>query len=220
MREIESVTYNQMIHAWLKSESFRLIEHRIPYDKKLIDTPDFNSIEENTQRRQLMFCRNPILNGIPSDTECAMFEVGKKDIKNIYIIPCRNWFLDTGKTFELQTAFEDILHNRGYQDGNGNNQVFDNLNKVNQIIQYWKINLDVEKDEKLIIVGNTEEGPFTIIDGTHRAIAFEKTINSYPWHAFVGISKGMINYEWHIESHYARARINQFHKDHSLGLLW
>ncbi len=219
MREIESVTYHQMIHAWLNSENFRLSQQGICFDKKLVARPDFNSNKENEERRQLMSGRNPILNKIPTDTEWTMVEVGKEDTKSIYIIPIFNWFLDSGKTFELQKAFQEISPNRGYRDNVGNQKIT-HYEEVKSKLQYWKGHSNVSKDEKIILVGITSEGPFTIIDGTHRAIAFERINNGYPWYAFLGISKGMINYQWHIESPQAKHNLIIYQNEYTSGRLW
>ncbi len=209
MKEIKDTTYDEMIHAWLKSESFRLTEQGLRFDKKLIYSPDFLSNSDNEKRRQLLMCRrNGILNKIPRNTEWKIVEISKEDVNNIFIIPVDNWFLDTGKTFKLQSAFKEI-------SPSGNH-----VNVVNHILHHWKTHSDVVKDETIIMIGITKNGPFTIIDGTHRAVAFERINNGYPWQAFCGISKSMINCGWHIESPLAKNNVIEFHQKFASDKLW
>jgi len=219
MKKIRDATSEEMIHSWLKSESFRLKDQGINFNQKIIDTPDFSSDTENQERRQLMSHRNPILDEIPHDTIWKIVEVNKKDTNNIFIIPAFDWFLDTGKNFKLQSAFKNISPDRGYRDSEQNNHEIDHYNEVNRKLQFWKSHSDAERDEKIIMIGITKDDSLTIIDGTHRAIAFNRN-NSYPWQAFIGFSKSMINCKWHIESPEARKYLIQCHQDCSVGVFW
>ncbi len=203
MRIIKETSYDEMIHAWLKSESFRIKEHGVIIDQGLISHPDLSSYSENEKRKECMAHRGPILNEIPDDACWKLVEINKSDIDKLYIIPIFDWFLDTGKTFKLYDALKFIAPNRGYKGPQGNNQAIDHFNEVNRKIEYWKHNQESQQEEKVIMIGKSDNGPFTIIDGTHRAIAFDR-VNYYPWQALIGISKSMISCKWYIESPAAR----------------
>jgi hypothetical protein len=77
--------------------------------------------------------------------------------------------------------------------------------------------------EALILIASNESGPFTIIDGTHRATALYlnhlKEPNT-PWKGILICDDRVAESRWFINSQQARLQIWQMGLFASHGLLW
>lgn len=76
--------------------------------------------------------------------------------------------------------------------------------------------------EVLILITADKIGPYTIIDGTHRAAALYRnhlTEPNLPWLGLLAVDPAMAGCQWHIESDQAEANIRAFRQLRLLGAL-
>ena len=74
----------------------------------------------------------------------------------------------------------------------------------------------------LILVAENDAGPYTIIDGTHRATALYRNYlneNNLPWRGILIADPAIAQYEWHIDSPKSRARIALLRRLDAAGAL-
>ncbi len=165
MKELQEVSFNEVIASWLKDEW-----HYPFYDDKrnivperIIISPDLLNLGENKIRYDLLSAnRIPILKNLPEDIRWFAVPFIKHDIERAFLITtswCRE--ISTG-TFALKDAL-DNLHKKLY--------------KINDItiecMESIKESATVEKisNTKLIFVASHLEGNMTVIEGNHRLIA-------------------------------------------------
>lgn len=224
MKLIREVSNPEIHHAWLKSEWFR-ISHQYPdVDRGILDSPNFEDEKENELRKRLLAHRGPILDPLPPDIIWHAVNVGQSDVEKLYIIPIFDWFLDTGRTFSLVGTLEHLAPNRGYYNQSREVCTIDHFNEVSRKLSFWGCYKEAQANERLILVATETKGPFTIIDGTHRAVAYLKkekdALSVFPWKGYLGISPNCRTYRWHVESDEAKQHIKLCKIDASRDLLW
>lgn len=182
---------------WMRSEwwKFQLPDEARP----LIDNPDLNDPAQNAERARILHhYRSFILDYIPGDASYRHVQLEQDDLPKLFLLTCWDWFLDTGRMYALANTLAHLKHGRGGNIG-GKREAVDHLRTVEQKRQYLR---DHESsDEYLILVATKDSGPYTIIDGTHRAAALliehqEKT--NMPWSAILIDSPYMTANRWHI----------------------
>lgn len=224
MKFIRKASDPEMRHAWLKSEWFRIKNHYLDTNQKILDSPNFEDEKENELRRQLLIRRGPILDSLPRDITWYAVEVEQVDVEKLYIIPIFDWFLDTGETFRLVDAIVNLAPNRGYYNQSRETCAIDHFNEVSRKLSFWECGKEAQANERLILVATETKGPFTIIDGTHRAVAYLKkekdASDTFPWKGYLGISPNCGTYRWHIESDGAKQHIELCKINASRGILW
>lgn len=235
MKFIRRATDQEIHHTWLKSERIK-IERENPninlkllhFERKypnILNSPNFEDENENQRRKELLlYRRGKIIRLLPQDIVWHIVKIEQNDIKNLYIIPSFDWFLDTGRTFKLVDVLKNLSPNRGYYFSLEFRGPITHFNEVNRILAFWESNKEARLDEYLILVSTSKRGPFTIIDGTHRAVAYLKKEESckgtFFCKAYCGISQKCKFFGWHIESDKARQHIKDFKNRADRGELW
>ena len=83
---------------WLKSEWDGTA------DRWLIDDPDLTDQEQNKARAALLRRhKEPILKELPEEMSPVGVDIEEADLLKLYILPCFDWYLDTGETSGLST---------------------------------------------------------------------------------------------------------------------
>lgn len=149
----EKVTINQVHHAFLKGEFDNCIKtfgkHAIE-NKNLIDNPDFSNESQNCKRSFLLCFRAPLLFQIPCST-----------------IWHRVSLLEQNHLDELI-----VIGRCGWDDLRDQNELLKvakrKTEKMNSVPSEW---------DPLILWGHTKEGPFSIIEGNHRLVAYAASHN-------------------------------------------
>jgi hypothetical protein len=154
---------------WLRSEWSKL---RLPSEARhLIDSPDLTHPAQNAERSRILHnYRSFILDYIPGDARYRHVQVEADDLPRLFLLTCWDWFLDTGRMFALTNTPAHLKHGRG---GNisGKREADDHLRTVEQKRVHLRDYEADASDEYLILVATKDSGPYTIIDGTHRAAA-------------------------------------------------
>jgi hypothetical protein len=188
MNIIRSVSKDLVYSAWLQSELF----HRrsdLSFDEiELILHPDISDIAQNKKRAELLqttFGRGPLVNELPDDIIWFEGEIREEDIEKMYVLPVIYWYLDSGKTFKLTDIPDSLKKGRGVQTQEGPILIdhFDRIEKISTA--------DYSDFGKLILASSSEDGPYTIIDGTHRAVLLYKINRLVSQKVFLGTSSKM-----------------------------
>jgi hypothetical protein len=190
---------------WLKSEWWKLpsaLRSALPANANaLIGEPDLEDPAQNEARSRILRAyRGPVLNRIPADARYRYVRLEASDLPSLYVIAVWDWFLDTGRTFELLNTLTHLRHGRGGVI-NGARQSIDHLQRVRETIEFIDQHPHEHSDEQLILIAVAESGPYTIIDGTHRAAALlrrHQASPTTPWNAILIESKRMTANSWHI----------------------
>jgi hypothetical protein len=194
MKIIQKESIATVIHAWLRDE-WTVHKYNIKYPElkaELIDNANLDDPKQNKKRRQLLReTRQRNIDELPTDTKWYSAELENKDYPRIHLIACDDWLPISGNSLELEAAVTNMdksFPHTGY------------ARKIYSALPNPKINT------KLIMVGSDLASLITVIEGNHRAAAFEKYSSQNPGtpkllkEIYLGLSLGMKDYLWHIES--------------------
>jgi hypothetical protein len=185
---------------WLKSEWWKLPPEHQSSLRYLIDEADQNDVDQNAARAQIMRAvRGRIIDEIPPGSRYQEVRIEEDDLPKMFIITSWDWFLDTGRSFALTETEQHLRSGRGGLIGGQDR--FDHRRLVEEKVPYIQDYDAKRSDEHLILIATEESGPYTIIDGTHRATALlqeHRRSPNMPWKAVLIDSPGMSANHWHI----------------------
>jgi hypothetical protein len=212
MQEVRASSLEEVILAWLRSEWFGL-DCGTPSDRTIIDNANLADGGENARRKWLLRHRNLILDEIPPCAPAYRVLIEEADLPNLYIIPTGDWYLDTGRSFRVIDTPANLRPGRSADPRLGLGPI-EHYKKVRAISQYMSSH-GTALDEALILISPTAAGPYTVIDGTHRAAAlYDNHLRkpNTPWEGIL-IRDPLIEHSaWFINSKKVRqSNIAQFH---------
>lgn len=221
MRHGKAAVFAEVIGAWLRSEWSYTVRKVPDADRRLIDRPDFSNPRQNAARRKLLrLRRGNLVDALPVNTVWSLVTMQPQDFAQVFILPSFDWYLDTGGTFRLLETRSHLQPGRGFLSEQGKRRRTLHHHHVQNILRKRQGNPSTWAADPIIIVTATTGGPWTIIDGTHRATAFVQTAIDVSLTAYCGYSRLMRRYGWHIESAGARNRIARARKYIVKGELW
>jgi len=161
MRLVKQISEDEVFSRWFINEAKgRLGEdlesfvQRYPHYRAIVEKPNFESEFENRKRAVLCWLsRGAILFQLPLDVVWYQAEISEDDFKSLFVIADNWWSKHYGSGSDKLSTISDEV----------------NLRKDIPYIKSLLENID-EIDPNLIIIGK-KNGPFTVIDGVHRAIA-------------------------------------------------
>ena len=203
------VSRDELVLTWLRSELDRT--HPL---RQLVDHPDLSDPVQNTTRARLLFStRAVILRELPYEMQPEWVNIQEIDLANLYILPCREWYLDTGRSFRLADVPANLRAGR---------HPIDHLAKVDAITPSLVDYDAATTSEALILIAADLAGPYTIIDGTHRAAALYRdqlAKPNLPWKGILVADPAIAQSTWHIESPQAKRNLNLCAWEAGLGEL-
>lgn len=218
MNLIRTVSEDEVYVAWLQSELYRVKNRLTQTTINIIENPNVKSDEENEKRKNMLFDdpfgRSAILGRIPS----MIWKEGRveaADIDKLYILPVFDWYLDTGKTFQLKEILANLKPNRGYFSS----ELKVPVHHYSQIEVMMKVPKNKLKG-KIIIISTSENGPYTIIDGTHRAARLLKKNELFATECFLGTANDLSGCIWSVERKDFEAEKSKFNNLQQSGILW
>lgn len=187
MRILEPATDDEVYHQWLKSEAHKYGAADQATLHELLPSPDFNDNSENSRRRALLFAtREPLLSSLPDLTKWQRSVLDEQDLQNLYVIKSDDWD-------EICAGY--LLRNVRYPEGCSEKT----QQKVAHILERVAC---PGFDRALILIGTVASGPFTVLDGNHRALAMTLAVRrgtlfdgGIP--AFLGLSPRMTSCVWY-----------------------
>lgn len=190
MRILGSTSIPELIHVWLRSEwRDEWNNPEEPPDRKLIDDPDLADGLENYQRAILLLKllgRQQIIQHIPEIKNLQWVEIEDIDLPRLYMVSSTEWTQATGGDCRLIDTGETL------QAGG------DVDRKVQAILDRLG---DELTNEVLILIAMDESGPYSIIDGNHRAIAlYRRYLESpnLPWKGILVTDPWMVMSPWYL----------------------
>lgn len=164
MRIISEVTEPEFESHFLSSEWYKPFYDpvREKFDG-IVKEPDLDNWEENYYRKELLWkWRSPLLGQLPFGINWYSVELELEEFEQLLVIKEQGWNQTFGLGKNLVEAAQAVR-----------NGVPDN----------WEVNFGQIKDikdkigsyqfkERIIIIALTTSGPFTVIEGNHRVVAF------------------------------------------------
>jgi hypothetical protein len=202
-----SASRDELVLTWLSSEWDQTDPLR-----QIIDHADLSDPVQNTTGARMLFSnRGPILQEVPYEMRPEWANIRENDLPNLYIIPCREWYLDTGRSFRLADVPGNLKAGR---------HPVDHLAKVDAIAPSLTNYDAATTTEALILIASGRAGPYMIIDGTHRAAALYRNQlvkPNLPWKGILVSDATIAQSVWYIDSPLAKRSLNLFAWDAELG---
>jgi hypothetical protein len=201
-----ATTWAEVIFAWLSSEGKNLALSDADRER-LITNADLGNEANNVQRLKLLrkdLNRYVIIDRLPPDPTVRRVSIEGSDLYKLFIVPTPHWYLDTGMTFRLTGTQANLMPGRTIDLGNGR-ECIDNYERVTAL-QAILADYDFrDATECLILVADNDDGPYVIIDGTHRATALYRNCmegkgDNLPWKGLLVTHPQMRSSQWHVES--------------------
>ena len=166
IRKIRHVTEDEVIAEFLRND-FHSPEFR-DYQlamSRIVMTPDLSDAAENAKRRALFLIRHGSLwRELPQKTEWFEVQIQEADLHQIRVFPRAQWRkLARREDFSILHIRRCLASDRCFELAE---ESF--LSKMRNV-RHW-IEQDITPGAVLLI-GVSESGPFTILDGNHRLVA-------------------------------------------------
>lgn len=189
---LEPATIPELMHVWLRSEwKDEWNDPNGPLDRKLIDDPDLADGLENYQRAVLLLKvlgRQQIIQNMPEIKKAQWVAIEDIDLPKLNLVSSNEWRDATGGRYRLIDTGETL-------------QAGGNVDRKAQAISD-KLG-DALTNEILILIAMDESGPYSIIDGNHRAIALYRRYLEKPdlprsWRGILITDPWMVMSPWHV----------------------
>jgi O-antigen/teichoic acid export membrane protein len=192
IRTIRRVTEDEVIAEFLHNDfqNQEFEEYRSSLSS-LVSKPNFLNADENAKRRALLFIRHGSLwRELPRTTEWFEVAIREQDLTKIRMFPRAHWRKIARGNYAIQQISKSIASGRakGVVD-----EVF--LAKIEDLRKH----LPKESNPgAVLLIGMTEAGPFTVLDGNHRLMAATLTPGTMgKLRFYCGLSPDMINCCWY-----------------------
>ena len=183
-------TDDEVYHQFLRSE----IRNYTPDDQEVLlpvlNAPDFKDVEQNFLRRTALYSRRwKLLSQLPDPLEWRFGHLESPEISDLYVPKNCGW-----DSFCPGNRLTSIRYPEGCSE--------ETRRKIRQISNEV---LKPDFDRTLILIGQDEDGPFTILDGNHRAAAIMSTTRdgrklSAAIPSYLGLSPRMNLCIWFVQS--------------------
>lgn len=193
MKTVKPVPIEYVESEFLKSEWYKDFFDPVRQEfHNIVMNPDLLNNSQNYTRKGLLWSwRRPLLCALPIDTEWYLAEITQESFGDILVIRETFWEKTFGDAKKLKDVAQAIK-NGVVDQGVGFQIILEIKEKVGK----------VSFDEKLILITTPNNINQTIIEGNHRAVAFqlkhhESNDASYiPKEVIIGISPNMHMSPW------------------------
>lgn len=130
----------------------------------LVEAPDFNDEDANRMRRALLNLRHgPLWRELPKDTEWFQADIQPRDLHRIRVFPRAQWRKLALGDFQITQVATRIADERFRER---------TTEAFREKIHDLRYNLQgAAVGKSVLLIGKTERGPFTVLDGNHRLVA-------------------------------------------------
>jgi len=165
IRVIRRVSEDEVIAGFLKSDfdnpAFAEFQDVL---QTLVITPDFNNAAENAKRRALLFIRHASLwRELPKGTEWCEVEIREEDLSQIRVFPRAQWRKIARGDFAVTVVAERMPT---FRSRNAVGDAF--RSKIAATCDWLGQN---PNPGAVLLIGQSESEPVTILDGNHRMLA-------------------------------------------------
>ena len=158
---------DEVIAEFLKND-FRCPEFQEYQESvaRLVNAPDLGNAEENKVRRALLFVRHGALwRELPKNTEWFEAEIRNEDLHRIRVFPRAHWRKLALGDFSITQVAQRIEDER-YRDRTP--EAF--RAKIEDLRDHLMED-EASVAGAVLLIGLSESGPFTVLDGNHRLLA-------------------------------------------------
>lgn len=160
-----SVRENEVISEFLRNDFVSPQYARFHDDlSRVVNAPNLDDPKENELRRLLLDIRHGSLwRELPASTKWFAVEINESNLHRLRVFPRAQWRKLATGDFGISQVLNKIQeeHDRGKATGSFHEKIDDLQSKL-------------EKDMvggAILLIGSSESGPFTILDGNHRLVA-------------------------------------------------
>lgn len=189
----------RMTNEQVEAEFLRAEWYKSAYDgvrnqfNNVVLTPNFNNSQENAIRKSFLWqLRRPLLDKLPNDIEWYVAGIDTEEFSRMMRIRENGWDATFGSNKTLADCSRAFLS--GDLADHGVN--FEVVNNIKSAIGSH------EFKEKIICISLMNSEPFTVIEGNHRALAFQikreeaNAIDHIPQEIILGTSPNMGQAWW------------------------
>ena len=165
IKVIQRVSEDEVIAEFLKTDfSNSAFEGYRECLRGLVLTPHLDDAGENSKRRALLFIRHfRLWKELPEGTEWFEVEVRATDLAQIRVFPRAQWRKLARGNFSIAAVAERL---RTFRSLDVAEKAF--LSKISALRDRLRQGTD---PGAVLLIGLSESGPFTILDGNHRLVA-------------------------------------------------
>jgi len=193
MKMISSIPTEKFESEFLKSEWYKPFYSSVRDQlNKIVLEPNLEDSNENAVRKYLLWqWREPLLKWLPNNITWHLVRVDLNEFSDLFVIKEPQWEKTFGSQKTLKKVAQAIIN--GYPDKGAGIKIIQDIKK--RIGSYPFI-------EKLILISTSIDTPSTVIEGNHRAIAFQlKALENgntshIPKKLILGTSPHMLNCPW------------------------
>lgn len=194
MKIVTTITETEFEAEYLKAEWYKNYYDQVREKfNHIVLNPNFEDEQQNLIRKQLLWqTRRPLLQQLPTDIVWQVIEINQEEFSNLLVIKERGWERTFGPNKTLEAAV-NAMRSGTLQDCGVNFQTVYNIK--NSIGKY-------SFNEKLICISLELNKPYTLIEGNHRALAFQLRkaetgkIDHIPSQIILGVSPNMGQAYW------------------------
>jgi len=182
------VMHEFLLSEWYK-DWFRQFEAQ-GIDPLSLNPTDLKDAESITTLLSTM--RGPILAHLPNDIEWKTGELEVGDFEDLFVIREAGWANTFGANKSLKEVAGQIRLTQKETGGVNIPQILEIKNAIGMS----------QFEERMILIAAREAGPYTILDGNHRAVAFQMDADEtgstahLPTEVILGVSKAMRGCAW------------------------
>jgi O-antigen/teichoic acid export membrane protein len=162
---VRRVREDEVISEFLKNDFYASVFSK--YQESLghmVISPDLEDVVENALRRALLFVRHGTLwRELPRDTEWFQVELKASDLDNIRVFPRAQWRKLAQGSFGINEICESIA-----SGPRADSVGAEFIAKIRNLRDRYQ---EQNALGAVLLIGKTENGPFTILDGNHRMVA-------------------------------------------------
>lgn len=213
MKMIRSTNKYYVYAEWLKRELYRVKPGLTESEIFIIENPDLESLEENRKREVLLlskYNRSQIIEKLPAQLDWYEAIIEEEDVERLFLLPTWDWFLDSGQTFQLIRVPSHLSPIRGHRF----------LMMPNHHKKIERIPLSENSQPVFIAIASKQNGPYTIIEGTHCAIKFLMMNRLIGTRCFLGLCDDLSRCYWSIEREDIQTHLESLRQMVNLGIMW
>jgi O-antigen/teichoic acid export membrane protein len=214
IRKIRPVSEDEVMAEFLKNDFQNAdFEDYRETLSDLVNKPNLDDPVENAKRRALLFIRHGSLwRVLPDGTRWFEVALRPADLQRIRVFPRAHWRKVAKGDFAITEVVREIAAGRCHDVGK---EEF--LTKILDIRNWLEQDINAGA---VLLIGVTDRGPFTVLDGNHRLAAslLASTEPSKRFRVFCGLSPQMAQCCWYNTNvttlfRYAAKKVRQFMRD-------
>lgn len=193
MKIVDTLKKVEVHHEYLVTEWYK--PHFRQFDSVIKD-PNMlnldNKADIDLMETVLRSHRSPILDRLPKDILWNRAELEENDFENLLVIRESGWVNTFGPNRNLRDVAGQVARSN-FEVGGVNIPLIHDIRRAIGSHPF---------KERIFVISNNDSGPFTVLEGNHRAVAFQLEVNEtgsnghLPKYVILGTSPSMGTSPW------------------------